>query len=75
MASGYAGLAPVRPARDPNGNGPFDCHGVLAPDPAWCCGFLGRVGNAKRSTQSGGSPNWVKYQYAARLITMEMHVM
>ena len=48
MASGYAGLALVRPARDPNGNGPFDCHGVLAPDPAWCCGFLGRVGNAKR---------------------------
>lgn len=27
MASGYAGLALVRPARDPNGNGPFDCHG------------------------------------------------
>ena len=34
MASGgYAGLAPGR-GRDPNGNGPFDCYGVLAPDPA-----------------------------------------
>lgn len=47
MASGYAGLAPGRPGRDPNGNGPFDCHGVLAPDPA-CCSFLGQVRNAKR---------------------------
>ena len=54
--------SPQGRGRDPNGNGPFDCYGVLAPDPAWCSSIFFFLEGGGQKLEMPSGPKWRKCQ-------------